>query len=250
MRPFTSNAHRATAATAALLVLAPAAWIGGFRNGSFEERFEGWQLETPSARKGAARGAAWATIDTAWAYLGADGTVATLNVDVSAGVPLESTEPGSAACGRARLRQEIADIPSTHLAFDWGAGFIGDAVGRGTVTWRARLVVERIGSGPLRHELELLPASEVSLDEGCGLWIAWDGYERFHAIDVDLAGSGFRAGDDVRVTVELEALALLRTACDFARFAGSLSIDRFRFEPPRTHQARPRAPTPVSIRVP
>jgi hypothetical protein len=126
----------------------------------------------------------------------------------------------------ARLHQDIADIPFTGLTFDWSAGFWGALAGSGVITYQARLIVERT-TPPLRHEFDLLERRTWAGVSSCGALMVSDGRPYDRAFYADLGAVGFEVGDDIRVSVEVQARVRALRSCDIAAFGCTFMVDQF-----------------------
>lgn len=228
MRALDSTKNSAVIATLALLGLTSAAVVArGFENGGFDEGLAGWQVE--SARKAIGLATADAQLGTE-PFRDSD-ALARLQVGVTAGTfdPIEG--PGGASVALARLRQDISDIPSTALTFDWTAGYWGTLSGRGMLTYQARLIVERT-TPSLRHEYDLLERRSLGGYDSCGAAMVFDARPIERSFYTDLSQVGFKPGDDIRVTVEIRAQARALRSCDFAAYGCVLWVDQFALRSP------------------
>ncbi len=229
MRPLSRT--RLLPAVLALLVLPSSAalLVRGFENGSFDQGLGGWQVRRGTSAHGAAQASARVTVGEEFA-LGGDDAMAGLWLGASAG-SLAADMPPSSAVALARLEQEIPDIRSTLLAFDWTSRFGGMQIAAAAMTYRARLLVERLSGTALVHEVELLAENAPCSDPCPG--IAFRGATPYAHVELDLADHGFQVGDDIRVRIEFRAHAWSRRGSNLATFDGVLLVDRFFLYPNR-----------------
>ena len=223
MRAFHAVENGPVLATLALLGLTSAAFVvGGFQNGDFDQGLSGWRAQ--SARQVTGIGVAQAELGIG-TFDDAD-PLASLRVYASAGTLDMRAGPDNAALTLARLRQDVADIPGTGLSFEWIPWLTGTVFAQGVVTYEARLIVER-ATPPLVQEFDLLERSTFRVDGPCGGGAVFDGRPTPRTFHADLRAAGFAPGDDIRVTVEIQAQAGAASSCDFASFQGGLLVDRF-----------------------
>jgi len=243
MRPLTKSKLITLALGVLVLPCSAAVMLGGFRNGSFDQQLDGWKSGKMSGARGMAVAGAEVTAENGRPHGGGDGTAAVLSVWGQAGATDGSTTPGSKAFSLAHLDQRIANIPSTHLSFDWDAGFGGTLFSTGTITYEARVLVKlagphaaRQGSVPI-YEQDLL-SNQVGPLDPCANGIAFDGRAfGYHHLALDLAEAGFRRGDDILVSIEFDAKVSAPNSCDFAEFSGSVWVDHFFVNPPKIRSA-------------
>jgi hypothetical protein len=232
MRAIRSPENRVVIAALALLGLtSAAAVVRGFANGDFDEGLAGWQARISRKATGAALAAAECEIEDF--YQGEP--MARMDVHVRTGAVEPRLGPGplaasmeprrSAAISLAGLAQDLADIPGTTLTFEWISSITGELAGAGRLSYHARLVVERV-TPPVRHEFELLDGTP-GRSLPCGTGMVFDGRPISQNFYADLGEAGIHPGDDIRVTVELEAQAGAVRNCDLASFSGTLWVDRF-----------------------
>src|SRR5262245_23325588 len=212
--------HGAVIASLSVLALTSAAVVArGFENGAFDDGMAGWQVESARKEIGLAQAATHFGIEP---FRG-EATLARLDVGASAGTLDPISGPGGAAVARARLQQDLSDIPSTTLTFDWIAGYSGVRSGRGVLGYGARVIVER-ATPVLRQEYDPF---ESGGQHSPGAPIVLDARPMGHQFYADLDQAGFEVGDDIRVIVEMGAQARALRSSDFVAFGGTLWVDRF-----------------------
>jgi len=213
--------HGAALASLSVLALTSAAVVArGFENGAFDDGMAGWHIESARKEIGLAQAATQFGIEP---FRG-EATFARLDVSASAGTLDPLVWSGGASVSRARLQQDLSDIPSTALTFDWIAGYTGMRSGKGILGYGARVIVERT-TPFLRHEYDLFESGTDGSQGLRGGPIVFDARPMEHQFYADLGQAGFEAGDDIRVIVEMEVQ--VRALRSFVSFAGTLWVDRF-----------------------